>query len=298
MTAEQMARLAELTDAGSSPAEIMVELQNTWPDINVIKRDIYNARKKYKSQRETGVATPVSLEVESWDDPNSAFPPGPTPTGKWVWAEDGDEIVAKGNDNNNSTKRKRKHIAPTPAMQPSNLDPQLRNAGPPPPPSPHVSDSVGGAQHLSSQPLQTFYPDQSVVLSDSSLTPPLDRHNSAPPFLHQQQHPSSSYAQQSVVTDSPSPPAAYAQRNSYPNIHDQQHDPLQSSPRHRRQQSSLSATQQPNGAADGQAPDGEGGGAQFLVSRIEQMEKEQRDQKDMLAKILGAVKGMQGTDNG
>lgn len=298
MTAEQMARLAEMTDAGSSPAEIMVELQNTWPEINVIKRDIYNARKKYKSQRETGVATPGSLEIESWDDSNAPFPSGPIQTGKWVWPEDGDEIITKGNDTDNSNKRKKKMVAPTPAMQPSNLDPQLRNAGPPPPPSPHVPNSVDGAHHLSSQTMQTFYPDQSVVLSDSSLTPPLDRHNSAPPSPHQQQHPSSSYAQQSVVTDSPSPSASYAQRNSQVGLHYAQHDPLQPSPRHWRQQSSLSSIQQLDGAADGQILSGEDGGAQFLVSHIEQMAKEQRDQKDMLARILGAVEGIPHTDNG
>lgn len=87
MNDEQTQVVNELTEDGQTPAEIMVELTRLWPDIKVIRRDIYNARKAYKSTKEAaGQSAPREFE-----DPNGRMP-GPTDSGRWVWAEEGDEI--------------------------------------------------------------------------------------------------------------------------------------------------------------------------------------------------------------
>lgn len=87
MNDEQTQMVNQLTEAGQTPAEIMVELTRIWPDIKVIRRDIYNARKNYKAIKEAeGQSAPREFE-----DPNGRMP-GPTDSGRWVWAEEGDEI--------------------------------------------------------------------------------------------------------------------------------------------------------------------------------------------------------------
>lgn len=46
LTPAQLDKVNEMTDDGHSPTEILVELQALWPNINVLKRDIYNIRKR------------------------------------------------------------------------------------------------------------------------------------------------------------------------------------------------------------------------------------------------------------
>lgn len=100
MTAEQTRKMEELTDKEYTPQECLDEMKRIWPDIHVVNRDLYNARKKYKTQKAQREAAGNNgedgqqVQPRPIVDPNGHFP-GPTPYGKWVWVTDTQEVVKK-----------------------------------------------------------------------------------------------------------------------------------------------------------------------------------------------------------
>ncbi len=309
MTKEQMNHLEQMTENGSTPAEIMDALKVQWPNINIVKRDVYNARKKYKENKRNGVAaSPPAEEDQHWEDPNGVVP-GPTATGKWVWAEEGEELVSKGK------KKRRKVFMPNP---PSMLDPELQNPTPPPRrQSQHYADNALSST-MGFQDFASSYQDQSSSLSlqhHQASQAPHDRSNSAPNPLQQLQDFPADQAEGSFPTSSSmdhnnffSQQHHQQQRNSFPSItapYSQPSQPAESAvmipsqpPLTRSASAAAAATTQANGGGSELTPSPAGQAAlppsqkpngQVLMSRIERMEKEQHEQKDMLAQILGAV---------
>lgn len=127
MTHQQLQKVHDMCDEGKSPAETLEELKITWPDIKVLTRDIYNARKKHKTQKEEAELASGRLQELPYQDPNELGLPGPNPNGKWAWVPDGEEVT------NKKLRRKRKNALPAasmPAAQ-STLDPQLQIASTP-----------------------------------------------------------------------------------------------------------------------------------------------------------------------
>lgn len=116
MTDEQLQKVHEMCDDGRSPAETIEALRSVWPDIKVLTRDIYNARKKYKTQKELAEAAAGGPQQHSFDDPNGVFP-GPDENGRWAWVPDGEEVTSK--------KKRRRRTAPAATSSSSALDPQL-----------------------------------------------------------------------------------------------------------------------------------------------------------------------------
>lgn len=307
MTKEQMSVLEQMTDAGSTPAEIMDTLKTQYPTINIVKRDVYNARKKYKEHKRNG-GTPASPESqEAWEDPNGVVP-GPTPTGKWIWAEAGDELVTKG-------KKKRKKIF-VPDPQPT-LDPELENPAQSQPTNQAFStDNLASAMNFPD--FSATYQDPTasslnLQTTDSTHQPGLDRHNSAPNTLQQlSDFSAGNFSTASMDDNSFFAQPQHQQRNSFPSIsvpHLQQQDfsihraepavmtspPTETATTQMTTPSASTAQNIPlnnasTSTSNGQAPTRNHNG-QVLMSRIERMEKEQRDQKNMLTKILGAVTG-------
>lgn len=310
MTREQTLRLEEMTDKGKSPSEIMDDMKRQWPDINIVKRDIYNARKKHKENKQNGVATSPAEEQE-WEDPNGVMP-GPTPNGKWIWAEDGDEIVTKG-------KRKKRKQVYVPATPPT-LDPQLQSSQQSPPQNQSFAvESL--PSNLGFQNFASTYEDSSAMhLQTGGYPRTLDRHHSAPNALQQL----SAYANGQDNGNFPHPAEdsstffpQHSQRNSFPSITapqlQQQQQLNHSGPAHAHAEPAVMASQQPktrsataaaaavnqfNGpisprtaSAPAQAPSSRNQNGQMFLKRIERMEKEQSDQKRMLSQILGAVTG-------
>lgn len=276
MTDEQVQKVNDMCDAGRSPAETLEELRATWPDIKVLTRDIYNARKKYKTQKELAELAAGLPEEQPFEDPNGVFP-GPSPNGRWAWVPDGEEVTSKAT-------KKRRRTAPAPPH--SALDPQLQT-----PTNPHTSQrpmTAPGQQLLNS--IQDTR-DQQAFLQNQQ--PQYGGYDSAP-NTYQRNAPLNGLGDHngfypSADDDTHNPP-------SYPN---HQANTSPSRLRSQRQAAPMATmgavptqpdTNGPTTAQSGpKAPSG-----QLLMSRIERMEQEQRDQKNMLAQILGAVQGMSG----
>ena len=278
MTDEQVRKVHEMCDAGKSPAETLEELKALWPDIKVLTRDIYNARKKYKTEKEEAALAAGLPEEQPWQDPNEMGLPGPNPNGRWAWVPDGEEVTSK-----KSKKRKRTAPAsnprstPAPAAQ-STLDPQLQ--------TPNTTHSLHQSLSTTGQQL----------LDEFSRSPQLQygRYDSTPNAL--QHHPSTNGTEnhsgfyQNRNDNSPQypvPPYANHQQNTTPSRLRSQRPPAPTATMSANQ-NAVENNASSNAALGGsKAPSG-----QVLMSRIERMEKEQRDQKNMLAQILGAVQGI------
>ena len=272
MTDEQVKKVHDMCDAGKSPAETLDELKATWPDIKVLTRDIYNARKKYKTEKELAEATAGMQAEQQWQDPNELGLPGPNPNGRWAWVPDGEEVT------NKKSKKKRKpglisHSPPQPAPAPpaqSTLDPQLQTPNP----------------HSLHQPMSA--PGQQL-LDEFNRNPqlPYDRYD--PPDTLQHHVPDNGTGDpagfyQPTPDDTPQyPPPSYPtpQPNASPSRLRSQRPPVPTA--------TMSTSQ---AAVDMNAGTPKAPSGQVLMSRIERMEKEQRDQKNMLAQILGAVQSM------
>ena len=267
MTDEQVQKVNEMTEAGNTPVETLEELQRLWPGIKVLRRDIYNARKKYKTEKELAEIAQGLHVPQPYQDPNGIMP-GPTRTGRWEWLEEGDEI-----------KRKRKRKVSLPAQ--SLIAPELRDPEAsqlPAPPTRRQAASLGNlpprpfvpAQSISAQQRRAMTPQtqQSGVATDG------DRGASGSPMRFRNYN--------------PTPP-----RNRVVNTPLQQNvnvDPASRVPSQGlagNLEAMASAANGISGAPKAAPPSG-----QVLMSRIERMEKEQRDQKNMLAQILGAVQGI------
>lgn len=274
MTDEQVNKVNEMCDAGRSPAETLEELRTLWPDIKVLTRDIYNARKKYKTQKELGEQIPGHMEEQQpFEDPNGVFP-GPSTNGRWAWLEDGDEVTSK-----KSKKRRRTAPAPPASMNPA-LDPQLQTPSTSHPSHHPVSEA--GRQLLSdfnqkhSQPGHLGNPQ------------PRYRYDSAP----------NTYPRQPNTNGSsdhfPSFQNPEDESNTVPRYPNHQANTSPSHLRSQRQNAPTAPMSAAAGTSDTSANDTSGvpkaQSGQIIMSKIEQMEKEQREQKEVLEKILGAMK--------
>ena len=278
MKDEQMRKVHDMCDAGKSPAETLEELKAIWPDIKVLTRDIYNARKKYKMEKEEAALAAGLPEEQPWRDPNELGLPGPNQNGRWAWVPDGEEVT-----NRKTKKRRRTAPASNPISTPaavaqSTLDPQLQ--------TPNTA-------HTLHQPVSTA---GQQLLDEFSRNPQLQysQYESAPKTL--QHHASTNgtgdhsgfYQNHSEdVSQYPAPQYPNPQQNITPSRLRSQRPPAPTA--------TMSANQTAidNNASSSTAPGGaKAPSGQVLMSRIERMEKEQRDQKNMLAQILGAVQGI------
>ena len=270
MTDEQLAKVNEMTEAGNTPVETLNELQRLWPDIKVLRRDIYNARKKYKTEKELAEIAQGLHVPQPFEDPNGRMP-GPTRTGHWEWLEDGDEV-----------KRRRRKRSSVGAASQSNLAPELREAELPQLPQMASRRQAPGLGTLPARPFQAARgpqgptPAPAPVMTDMN-TPASVSPKSAHRFRHynptqpQVPRPSFPAPQQAAASDPSGHPATSRAR------------PVGEVP-----PMAPMVSPAPSGtsaAATGpKAPSG-----QVLMSRIERMEKEQNEQKQMLAQILSAV---------
>lgn len=279
MTDEQVNKVNEMCDAGRSPAETLEELRTLWPDIKVLTRDIYNARKKYKTQKELAEQVAgQSEEQQPFEDPNGVFP-GPSTNGRWAWLEDGDEVTSR------KSKRRRRTAPAPPTSVNSALDPQLQT-----PSTSHTSHhpvSEAGQQllngfnqnHSQPGPLGNTQPRYGYDSAHSTYPHQPNTNGSADHFSSFQN-----------PEDDPNalPPYPNHQANTSP-----------SRLRSQRQNAPMAPMSAAAGTSDASANDTLGApksqSGQIIMSKIEQMEKEQREQKNMLEQILGAMKAGKGS---
>lgn len=276
MTDEQVNKVNEMCDAGRSPAETLEELRTLWPDIKVLTRDIYNARKKYKTQKELAEQAAGQPEVQPFEDPNGVFP-GPSTNGRWAWLEDGDEVTSK-----KSKKRRRTAPAPPTSVNPA-LDPQLQ--------TPTTS-------HTSRQPV----PDAGQqLLNDFNQNHSKPQGNTKHRYGGYDSAPNS-YPRQATANgpadDFVSFQSADDDSHVLPQYPNHQTNTTPSRLRSQRQTAPTATMSTATGTSDasaGGAAAGPKAQSGVVMSRIERIEQEQRDQKNMLVQILGAVRGTQGS---
>ena len=322
LTDEQSQKVNEMTEAGNSPAETLEELKRLWPDIKVLARDIYNARKKYKTEKEMADLAAGGPPQPRFEDPNGQFP-GPSATGRWEWVEDDEEVINKN--------RRKKRKPPYEQRQQQQLDPQLQ--------TPHMPTrrQVAGLGHRPPRPFQRAQPipaqSQHRVSTDGNApgASSSSSTNNNTALLQQQQSSfasgdeSSSFDRGLDDDDDESFFPSHADlvttatntTNTNPNLTPshfprplppQRHPPpsrlpptttvhasavAASSTRPTAAPSSTNAaapTTHSAVAAAGGPPKAQS--AQVLISRIERMEREQRDQKGLLSQILGVVQGI------
>lgn len=267
MTDEQIQKVNEMTEAGNSPVETLEDLRRLWPGIKVLRRDIYNARKKYKTEKELAEMAQGLHEPLPYDNPNGRMP-GPTRTGRWEWLEEGDEI-----------KRKKKTKLSLFALQ--SLDPVLRESGsarvlqvptrrqaaalgtlPPKPfqPAPPISAQQQRAQ--AALRAQEFASNNTTGTANNSL---VQRCNESPSHIGSGQR---------QITQPTIPEGG-------PRVQPVVHTVFS--------EGGILASAGNGAPGTSKAPSG-----QVLMSRIERMEKEQREQKTKLDQILQAVLGRPG----
>jgi hypothetical protein len=259
MTDEQLEKVREMTEVGNTPVETLEELQRLWPGIKVLRRDIYNARKKYKTEKEIADAAQGLHLPRPYQDPNGIMP-GPTATGRWEWLEEGDEI-----------KRKKRKKLSFPVQQ-MPLAPELREAD--------LSMERQGVTRREHSLLPTgFLPAQptSAVQRQSVITGNGDHSVLISPVRSRSYNPTAGAHQ---VTTTPT------QQGLVEGLAAQVPPP----PRFTDITDTIASGSAPNGASTAQKSVPPSG--QVLMSRMERMEKEQKEQKDLLAKILGAVQGI------
>ena len=286
MTDEQVDKVNEMCDAGRSPAETLEELKTLWPDIKVLTRDIYNARKKYKTQKDLAEQATGQSQEQPFEDPNGVFP-GPSTNGRWAWLEDGDEVMSKKS-------KKRKRTAPataptTPNTVNTTLDPQLQTPG-----TSHALHQP--VSEIGRQLLHDFNQNHPQPAHLGNSQPRHGGYNSAPNTYPS--HPTTNghtdhFGSFPNTSNEPRtlPPYPNHQANAAPSH-------LRSSQRQNAPTAAMSAaaamSDTPAVGALG-APKVQSG--QVIMSRIERMEKEQRDQKTMLEQILGAVRERKGVSD-
>lgn len=257
MTEDQLQKVKQMTEAGNTPIETLTELTRLWPNIKVLRRDIYNARKKHKIELElANIAQGLHLP-QPYQDPNGIMP-GPTRTGHWEWLEDGDEI-----------KRKRRKKASL--LTQENIAPELRSNG-------------------TQQGQQPMAQHQAPTLNDMSPNhfPPTSTHQpQIMATLRTQQpndisSPQNAYGTNQISSSGPFSPPATSEPSSEelgPNsVHHSINPAVE-----------LAAAANGTGSGDPKSPS-----SQILASEVERLDKELKDQKSLLAKILVAVQGGNG----
>ena len=283
MTDQQLQKVHEMCDVSRSPAETLEELRSQWPDIKVLTRDIYNARKKYKTQKEEADNSNGVPQQQTYQDPNELGFPGPNPNGKWAWVPDGEEVT------NRKSKKKRKSAPTAQALAHSALDPQLQVSNA----SPVVNQTTPARNGLGNGYVHP--PDPATQLHNAT---PQDYGRFDPAannlqFVHSPNGPGNHSAYNSHSNKQFTPLSPYSSTLNHAQQSDLTSVSRRSHPR------ATPATMIPPAAAP--AVSGQSVSKahtpkeQVLMSRIEQMEKEQRDQKNMLKKILGAVQSFGGS---
>lgn len=268
MTDEQIQKVNEMTETGNTPVETLDEMQRIWPGIKVLRRDIYNARKKYKTEKELAEIAQGLHLPQPFQDPNGVMA-GPTRTGRWEWLEDGDEI-----------KRRKKKKSSLPAQL--LLAPELRDT-----PNSQLPQAASRRQAatLGNLPPKPFSPAQALQAQSPHVSSGVSRAQDAG-LITNGEHGSSGSSQR-FRSYNPTPTRArMPDTYSQPSLSE---DPGSRGSAQRPAASMDASTAQSSGTSGrpAAAPSG-----QVLMSRIERMEKEQRDQKTMLAQILGAVQGI------
>ena len=269
MNDEQLQVVYGMMDQGKSPLETLEELQRIWPDIKVLRRDIYNTRKRYRTEKELAdIANGVS-EPMPFEDPNGKMP-GPTRNGRWVWLEDGDEV---------RTKKKKKSAAAAELMaQNTNIDPDLRE-----------QDVRRSLRIPQSTPAATanMQSQRSPYGSTSNQTPtqpyPTADLEDAAPSLQQvnaynHSAPATRRTTRQTATAAVAPPAVVSPTNSRTGLLGTIFNGFGGG-----------GNNAPARKADAQVE----ASSPAAMARIERMEKEQREQKAMLAQILGAIQNSQ-----
>ena len=251
---------------GKAPSEIMEELRRQWPEINVIIRDIYNARKKVKDLHKAR-ASSSETDGQQVTDPNNLFP-GPTPSGKWVWAEAGQHLVKY------SKKRDKKVASP---MESGPIDPQLQNGN-----NSHYSHDSNDAL------LQGIDYDHSY-------------HNAAPDAEHQLSHVDTGVSD-TEVANGHNDPFFQEHRNSFPTVSAPSHvgevtavQPLPAesatmvSPPQSTNSSVAAATYNHINGSSSPKDSSEVPTGSEVFSRLEQMEREQLETKNMISQVLSQL---------
>ena len=281
MTDQQLQKVHEMCDAGRSPAHTLEELRKLWPKIKVLTRDIYNARKKYKTQKEEMDAETGQLLERPYQDPNEVGFPGPNSNGRWAWVPDGEEVT------NRKSKRKRKSAPAGQASTNTTLDPLLQ--------APSASPSLNRPASIG-LPSRNDFATPSLSAAAQLRDSGQQQHNGlyAPPTSLQDSPLSNGISERSgyqhtninnsATTSSQLPLPDLTPQFDTPTSHQRPQSPTAPPA----DMSSVTSPADNHPSISGSEKPKE----QVLMSRIEQMEKEQRDQKDMLAKILGAVQGI------
>ncbi|KAG8525330.1 uncharacterized protein KY384_008974 [Bacidia gigantensis] len=244
LTEEQLQRVHDMYDAGNTPSDTIQELRRVWPDIKILTRDIYNTRKKYKTQKELEEAAGGQSGPQPYTDPNGIMP-GPDDRGRWAWIHDGDEITPKG-------RRRRKTV---PAEH-ATLDPQLQTPT-------RASERVSGISSAHQQLVNAS--------GDSAASLPY-----------------------SLPGDS--------SRNALPSRGGEWMDPTRLNASIAPDPSMRPFDTNPESTTNGLVPESQVATASntspqisetrnHLESRLESLEKEQRETRSMLSQILGAVQG-------
>lgn len=276
MTDEQVNKVNEMCDSGRSPAETLEQLRTLWPEIKVLTRDIYNARKKYKTQKDSAELAAGQPEQQPFEDPNGVFP-GPSANGRWAWLEEGDEVT-----NKKSKKRRRTAPAAPTTVNPA-LDPQLQT--PSTSHTSHQSVSEAGQQLLNalnmnhSQPAhpqyETYTSPPTTYPRPTNANPPTDRFRS----FHPPDDDDDDFALPSFPTHQPNT-----------RLRSQRHTVAPTASMSAASMAAAARTADPS-STDSTA---DGPTEEVIMSRMDRIEKVQRDQKDMLEQILGAVRPSRG----
>ena len=283
MTDQQLQKVHEMCDAGKTPAETLDHLRSQWPEIKVLTRDIYNARKKYKTLKEEAEAASGKPQDQPYQDPNELGFPGPNPNGRWAWVPDGEEVT------NKNSKKKRRSVPATQPANSSTLDPQLQ--------SPDMFRS-------SAQPPLTGQGGQNGIGSPQDAA--LQLHDAVQEHYGRFDSTSSNVQSDPLTNDTGDRPEFYPTNDgNATSLSPYAHNPnldrhIETYPSRLPPQTQAAPTApmaSPSKRTDISSSNlsSEGPREQVLMSRIEQMEKEQRDQKNMLEQILGAVQGYRGS---
>ena len=283
LTPAQLHKVNEMTNEGHSPTEILIELQAHWPNIHVLKRDIYNIRKKIKAEKE--VADGAAVPAEGFATPNGSFP-GPTPNGRWEWVPDGAEVKSKGKG------KGRRQNAASVIPQPC-IDPQLQNHSLSQPQPGFPQGSVGANhQFLRQAPGVSFMGNQ-----DRTTPAGLEGPSAGPSTLNP---PTSFGGADTTANHAPAPeddpPLASSSSNLSNNLLAQFRPGRPAQPHATDTAVMLPATQPANANPPVQNPHAAPTvpTAQVLTTKIQRMEKELMDHKTILSQILQAVKVIHG----
>lgn len=309
MTDEQLQKVHDGVENGVTPAETLEELRKLWPDIKVLTRDVYNARKKYKTTKDQAAIDAGLPPPSPVQDPNGIIP-GPNNRGRWAWVPDGEEVT-------NKKGRRRRRTAPAPEAP---VDPQLNT---PNQPMQNDQSLSTGDQHLINQlsnGIASFSAPHMSSQNDNADTnanwmgnaqATANGFNHSPTRLRSQHQQSPNHGNMSDATPMSGrgrPFPATGEEESSANIFNQSPSRLRSQAQQRSYgqanllspPSGTNASQNNAVTGEDELRDGEDIEARMVrmekeqKDRMARFEKDQKDQKELLAAILSAVNGRPG----